>query len=319
MHDAERKRNKANYPRQHSVQDRVSHERLPSGEAATIERYRQVPKQHRALGSPPNPFYRPFTGWHISSWTTKQRQEKEIRQANEQVAALVRTAEGDLDKGNLDKAESELQQVTLVAMATDTQAVGLLQGKIQTARQQAAANKANRKVLEFVRLAEADFLAGDLEAAEAKLTTALAVQGATEMAKAKELLAKIPARRQELANEKVTKLMADATESLKAGDFSKALQTVNEGIMVKDATNTKDAEQLLEKIGDARPELLARDAMQAIQQRHYSIGVKRLKAYLANPRSVKKPVATQVLKFRPLDIGPLQDDRFFGLNCQAEA
>ena len=107
-----------------------------------------------------------------------------------------------------------------------------------------------------------------------------------------------------MANEKVTQLMADATESFKAGQFDKALQTINEGMVVKDATNTGEAELLLGKLGIARPELLARDAMQAIQQRRYSIAVKRLKAYLAHPSSEKKPVATQVLKLVEI----LQDD-----------
>ena len=238
----------------------------------------------------------PLTALHISSSLGKQRQENEIRQANEQVASLVKIAQDDFDKGDLDKAENELQQVAHVAKATDTQAVGVLQGKIQTARQEAAIGKVNREVQEYVRLAGRDFSFDRLEAAEAKLTAALAIQSATDTANAKELLAKIPARRQELVNEKVTRLMADATEFFKAGVFGKAMQSINEAIAVKNATNTGEAEKLLDKMGDARPELLARDAIQAIQQRRYSIAVKRLKAYLANPRSDKKPVATQVLK-----------------------
>ncbi len=246
----------------------------------------------------------PLTALSVSRSIGRQRQENEIRQANEQVASLVRTAQDDLDKGDLDKAENELQQGMLVAKATDTQAVGLLQGKIQTARQEAAVEKANREVREHVTRAETDFLAGRLDAAEVKLTTALAVRGATDTAKAKELLARIPTRRQELVNEKVTQLMADATESFNAGQFDKALQTINEAMVVKDATNTGEAELLLVRLGNARPELLARDGMQAIQQRRYSIAVKRLKAYLANPTSTKKPVATQVLKLVEI----LQDD-----------
>ena len=238
----------------------------------------------------------PLTMVDVSRSVGKQRQEEGIRRANQQVASLVRTAQDDFDKGNLDKAENELQQALLVAKATDTQAVGLLQGRIQTARQEAAVGQANREVREYVTRAEIEFSVGKLEAAEDILTTALAVRSATETANAKELLAKIPARRQEFVNEKVTKLMGDATVSYKAGDFNKALQSVNEGIAVKDATNTEEAEHLLGKMGDARPELLARDAMQAIQQRRYSVAVKRLTSYLANPRSEKKPVATQVLK-----------------------
>jgi len=232
----------------------------------------------------------------VSSSIRKHRHENEIRQANDQVASLVRIAQGDLENGDLDKAEDDLRQATLVPKAGDTEAVSLLQGNIQMARQEAAVGKANRTVREYIRQAESDFLFDRLEAAEAKLTTALAVQGTTEMAKAKELLAKIPARRQQLANEKVTKLMADATESFKAEDFNKAMQTVNEAIAVNDATNTGEAEQLLDKMGDARPDLLARDAMRAIQQRRYPIAAKRLRAYLVNPRSDRKPVATQVLK-----------------------
>jgi len=246
----------------------------------------------------------PLTLLYISFSMGNQRQEKEIRQANEQVASLVKTAQDNFDNNDLDKAEHELQQVSLVSKATDTQAAVALQGKIQTLRHDAAVNKANREVREFVRRAEMDLSGGRLEAAEEKLTTALAVHSATETANAKELLAKIPARRQELVNEKVTKLTADATESFEAGDFKKAMQIVNEAIAVKDATNTSEAEQLLDKMGDARPDLLARDAMQAIQQQRYSIAVKRLKAFLANPRSDQKPIATQVLKLVEI----LQDD-----------
>jgi len=246
----------------------------------------------------------PLTLLHVSFSMGDQRQEKEIRQANEQVALLVKTAQDNFDKNDLDKAEHELRQVSLVSKATDTQAAVILQGKIQALRHDAAVNKANRDVREFVKRAEMDLSGGRLEAAEEKLTMALAVQNATETANAKELLAKIPARRQELVNEKVTKLTAIATESYEAGDFKKAMQVVNEAIVVKDATNIGEAEELLDKMGDARPDLLARDAMQAIQQQRYSIAVKRLKAFLANPRSNQKPMATQVLKL----VEFLQDD-----------
>ena len=238
----------------------------------------------------------PFTGLHISRSLARQHQENEIRQANEQVASLLKIAQESFEKGDLDKAENELQQISLVPKATDTHVADSLQEKIRSARQEAAVRKANREVGEYVRRADMDFSAGSLEAAEEKLAKALAVERATDTAKAHDLLAKIPARRQELVNEKVTKLVADATESFHAGQFDKALQTVNEALVVKNATNTGEAEQFLETMGDARPDLLARDAMQAIQQRRYSVAVKRLKAYLAHPRSEKKPVATQVLK-----------------------
>jgi hypothetical protein len=103
-------------------------------------------------------------------------------------------------------------------------------------------------------------------------------------------------RRRELANEMVTKLMADATESFKAGQFDKALRTVNEGIAVKDATNTEEAEKLLGKMGNAQPELLFRDAQQAIEQRRYAIAAQRLRTYQAHSRSEKKPEAMRMLK-----------------------
>ena len=73
----------------------------------------------------------PLTALHISSSIRKQRQENESRQANEQVASHVRIAQADLDRGDLEKAENELQQVMLIANVTDKQAVSLLQGKVQ--------------------------------------------------------------------------------------------------------------------------------------------------------------------------------------------
>jgi hypothetical protein len=162
----------------------------------TVERSRAAGGGIAGVGLVMFLFGLPLTALHVSSSLRKQAQDKEIRQANEQVASLVRIAQGDFDKGDFDKAENELQQSLLVAKATDTKAADVLQGKIQTARHEAAVDKANREVREFVRRAEMDFSSDRLEAAEAKLTAALAVQNATETAKAKELLAKIPARRQ---------------------------------------------------------------------------------------------------------------------------
>ena len=99
----------------------------------TVEQSRAAGGRIAGVGLVMLLFGLPLTALHVSRWMGKQRQDNEIRQANEQVALLVRIARDDFDKGDLDKAENDLQQVTLVAKATDTQAVGLLQGKIQTA------------------------------------------------------------------------------------------------------------------------------------------------------------------------------------------
>ena len=238
----------------------------------------------------------PFTGLYLSNHIAKQRQEREARQANEEVASLVRAAQESFDKGEMDKAENELQRVPLVVKATDTKAAGLLQDKIRGARQEAAIRKTNRDVSELVRQAEMDFSSGRLEAAEEKLSKALSLPLATDTAKAKDLLAKVPARRQELANEKVTKLIADAKDTFRASQYDKAMQIINEAISVKDATNTEEAEQILGKMGNAQPELVLRDAQEAIEQGKYSVAAKRLKAYEAHPRSEKKSEATQMLR-----------------------
>ncbi len=199
----------------------------------------------------------PFTGLYFSNYIAKQRQEREARQANEEVASLVRAAQESFDKGELDKAENELQRVPLVVKATDTKAAGLLQEKIRAARQEAAIRKANRDVLELVTQAEMDFSSGRLEAAEEKLSKALSLPLATNTAKARDLLAKVPARRQELANEKVTKLIADAKDTFRASQYDKAMQIINEAISVKDATNTEEAEQILGKMGNCAARIAA--------------------------------------------------------------
>ena len=72
----------------------------------------------------------PFTGLYLTNSIAKQRHEKETRQANEEVASVVKAAQESFDKGDLDKAETELQRVPLVVKATDTKAAGLLQEKI---------------------------------------------------------------------------------------------------------------------------------------------------------------------------------------------
>jgi hypothetical protein len=89
-----------------------------------------------------------------------------------------------------------------------------------------------------------DFSTGKLEAAKQRLVAALAVQNATDMVKAKELLSKIQTRRQGLANERVKKLVATATESFEAGQFDKAGQTVNQALAVEHATDTESAKCL---------------------------------------------------------------------------
>ena len=145
--------------------------------------------------------------------------------------------------------------------------------------------KANWDVSERVSQAEMDFSSDRLEAAEEKLAAALRVQDATDTAKAKELLSKIPVRCQELASQKVAKLATEATESFKAGQLDKALELANEALAVKGATNTGDAEQLIGRMGEAQPELLRRDAQRALEQRRYPVAARRLKAYLANASS----------------------------------
>ncbi len=242
----------------------------------------------------------PSTGLYLSNSIAMQRQDREARQANEEVASLVKTAQESFDRGDVDKAETELQRVPLVVKATDTKAAGLLQEKIRGARQEAAIRKANQDVSELATQAEMDFSSGRLEAAEEKLSKALSVPLATDTAKAKDLLARVPARRQELANERVTKLIAEAKDTLRASQYDKAMQIINEAILVKDATNTEEAEQILGKTGNAQPELLLRDAQQAIEQGKYSVAAKRLKACEAHPRSEKKTEATQMLRLLEL-------------------
>jgi len=48
---------------------------------------------------------------------------------------------------------------------------------------------------------------------------------------------------------------------------TKALETANEALAVKEATNNEEAEQLVVKFANAQPELFLRDAHQAIEQR----------------------------------------------------
>jgi len=237
----------------------------------------------------------PLTGLNISSSMAKHREQREIRHANQQVASIVDIAQGHFAKGDLDEAEKELQQVALVTKATEIRAAAALQEKIRRAQQEAAIRKANWEVSEHVREAEMDFSSDRLEAAEERLAAALRVQNATDTGKAKELLSKIPVRRQELANQKVAKLMEDAMESFRADQFDKVLQIIDEAIAVKGATNNGGAEKLLAEMSYTQPELFFRDAMRAIGQREYPVAAKRLKAYLAHSSSGKKAEAERML------------------------
>ena len=107
--------------------------------------------------------------------------------------------------------------------------------------------------------------------------------------------AAIAAKRRKEADEKVTQLVASAAESCKARQFEKALQIVNEAMAVKNATNIKQVEELVSKMGAANPELLFRSAKKTIEQRRYSTAVQWLKGYLANSHSEKKSEANRLL------------------------
>jgi hypothetical protein len=240
-----------------------------------------------------------ITVLHASGWIIKQWEEKDIRLANEQVASHIKIAQEYFDKGKLDKAQSELKQIAQITKANDTKASDLLNDKIQIRRHELSVMEANREVHEYIRLAELDFSNDNLDAldaAEEKLTKALAVQNAIETAKAKDLLSKIPAKRQEVANKQVTKLVIIATESFNAGQFDKALQFAKEAISTQYATDIQDAKQLVNKIYNAQPELLFKEIQDVINQHNYSVAILYLKDYIDNPHSKQKSEASKLVK-----------------------
>jgi hypothetical protein len=245
----------------------------------------------------------PFAALRVSSRAAQQREERETRQANEQVAALVESAQADFDRGDLDRAEGELGQAAMTSKATDKHAAELLQGKIRVARQvaqQAAVREANRLVSDLVADAVDALRNGDIESAESNLAKASAVAGATNKAEADEVRRKLPAaiaaKRQKEANEEVAKLVSDATVSFEAGQYEKALQAVNKALTTKYATDLRGVEELVAKIGSARPDLLLRDGLQAIEQRHFPAAARLLKGHLANSKSEKRPEAAKLLE-----------------------
>ena len=230
----------------------------------------------------------------FDEFIAKQRHEKETRQANEEVASVVKAAQESFDKGDLDKAETELQRVPLVAKATDTKAAGLLQEKIRAARQEAAIRKANRDVLGLVRRLKWIFLPADWKPLKRNCPrhwrSRSRRHGEGEGA-SRQNSRETPGTRERKGNEAHRRRQGNV-----AGHFDKAHANSQRSDCGQRRHEHRRSGTLLGQMGTLSPNCSLHDAERAIRARQYSVAAKRLKAYLVNPRSEKKSEATQMLK-----------------------
>lgn len=220
----------------------------------------------------------------VSSAMAAQRQEKEIQLASAEVAEHVKVAQEYFDKRQFDSAEAELAKASAIPKAEGTQAIDALRGRIQQERHEAEAFSAIRDVREKVFLAKQSFDVGSLEGAEKRLHEALSIPHATETDEARELLGKVQAaladKRQKLANEQVAKMAESASESFASGQLDVAEELLSAAILVKDATATQQASELLTKVHTAQADAILRTAEQSEKEKDFAGALKSLRDYL---------------------------------------
>ena len=243
----------------------------------------------------------PFTGVRFCAWAADQWEQRQIRLANEQVAACVKTTQQDFDAGDLDKAEHELKQVLMISKATDKQAAKKLQDEVAAARQsahEAAVKKANSLVYRLVGDARDALQNGDIEA-KSMLAKASAMPNATNKAEVERVRSRIPTaiaeKHRKEANDQVKLLMLSATRFFEAGQSEQALRKVDESLAIKDATDVQEIENLVGRMGAGLPESWFRAAKQAIEQMRFSMARKWLKDYVTKPNVTRTKEASDLL------------------------
>ena len=101
--------------------------------------------------------------------------------------------------------------------------------------------------------------------------------------------------RRKIPSAKVRKLVLSATGFLRTGQAERALQIADEAMAVQNATDMKQVDELVKKIAAKQPELLFREASEAIERQSFPKAARRLKGYVANPHVEKRKEAAELL------------------------
>lgn len=157
--------------------------------------------------------------------------------ANQIAADRTALAKTLSEKGELASAKLELQRAIGVPTATAT-----------AEAQRLLADVCNREVVELVASARQQLAKMKRDEAADILTRAVAIQGATEIQDAKEMLREINSVRESEANERVARIMDEATKSSDAKKYDEAIQKLNGALAVPHSTQGQNITAAIQRV-----------------------------------------------------------------------